>query len=324
MGAGTDRANADVRHSAAYSAADRLAQGQHGLLSLSQTAACGLSEIEVRWLVRRGVIVAVRRGVLRWSGAAPSWRMMAMAAVLAANEAAGDAVLSHRSAGVLWELLPEKGGGRLEVTGIRQCRLAGVTGHRHTLGPDQRTRRLGIPVTTIDRTLLDLAESTSGDDLGRIIDEALRRGLTTTSRLSRVFHEHMGPGRRRISPMKAALRDRGLDYDPADNGGEQRMDRLWDELGLPTSERQYKVRVGRRTYVLDRAIVALKIGIEWNGRERHELRSRFYYDADRRNDLLQAGWLILDFTMRTDPRRLARTVSAAVEQRRRQGLVLPA
>ena len=93
------------------------------------------------------------------------------------------------------------------------------------------------------------------------------------------------------------------------------MDRLWDELGLPTAVRQHKVRLKRRTYVIDRAIVDLKIAVEWNGRGSHGTRSAFDYDSDRRADLVQAGWMILDFTTNSSPQRIVRTVQAACAER---------
>jgi very-short-patch-repair endonuclease len=90
---------------------------------------------------------------------------------------------------------------------------------------------------------------------------------------------------------------------------------LWDQFGLPAAERQQKVRTRWRTYVIDRAIVELKIGVEWNGRDSHGTRSGFDYDSDRRADLVAAGWLMLDFTSNSSPARIRRTIIKAVEDR---------
>lgn len=250
----------------------------------------------------------------RWCGAAPSWRMMAMAAVLAAGDGA---VLSHRSAAGLWSLVAEKDLEFLEITDSKQHRLPGVRAHRHSLTVHERTTRFGIPVTTVERTLLDLAESTPTQQLGRFIDDALRRHLTTISKLSATLELHAGPGRRRIATMRAALAERGVGYDPGANDWEQRMDRLWEDLGLPKAERQHKVRLKHRTYVIDRAIVDLKIGVEWNGRGTHGTRSAFDYDSDRRAVLVQGGWMMLDFTINTTAEQVVKTVLAACEQRRK-------
>ncbi len=306
-----------------YRELDRIAGRQHGLVSLRQAGRHKLTRRQIDWDRARGRMVGVRRSVSRWCGAGPSWRMMAMAAVLAARAAGDRAVLSHRSAGVLWDLLPPPAGDEsdesdesLEITSDRQHRLRGVRAHRHGLTERERTTRHGIPVTTIERTLLDLAESCDGDEMGRLIDEALRRELTTVPRLHAMLRAHAGPGRRRTASMRAALSERGAGYHPGGSRREQERDRLWDHLGLPEAQRQHEVQIRGRTYVLDRAIVELKIGIEWNSREWHGTRSRFYYDTERRNALIQQGWLILDFTMKTSPQTIVRTVMAAVEQRK--------
>jgi very-short-patch-repair endonuclease len=76
-----------------------------------------------------------------------------MAAVLACGP---DAVLSHISAGALWQLLPQRG--FVHVTVPRNGRSRpGIRVHRSTtLFPSGVTRRAGIPVTTPSRTLTDL------------------------------------------------------------------------------------------------------------------------------------------------------------------------
>jgi predicted transcriptional regulator of viral defense system len=307
-----------------YPRLDRLAARQQQLVTLPQCVAEGLTEVQLRHCIRRGVMVRVRRGVYRWCGARPSWRMMAMAAVLEAGEGTEGAVLSHRSAGVLWGFLPEAEGGRLEITHPKARRLVGVGSHRHVLTPDERTNRFGIPVTTVERTLLDLAESTPHMELGRMIDAAIRRNLTTTAKLDAVYRVHAGAGRRRVAAIRAALADRGVaGYDPGADEWEYRMDQLWDELGLPTAARQHKVRTTWRTYVIDRAIVELKIGVEWNGRASHGTRSGFDYDSNRRADLVSEGWLMLDFTSNSSPARIRRTIESAVA-RRQPTAALPA
>ncbi|HMC38268.1 MAG TPA: type IV toxin-antitoxin system AbiEi family antitoxin domain-containing protein [Acidimicrobiales bacterium] len=292
---------------------DRLAAKQHGLVALDQCRRLGLTQRQILYCIKKGLMARVRPGVYRWCGSPSSWPMMAMAAVLAAGEGA---VLSHTSAGVLWGFLSPSDTDDLEITTPRQCRIAGVRAHRHALTIRERATRSGIPVTTVERTLLDLAESTRHRQLGEHIDDALRRRLTAVAKLDAALRAHQGPGRRATSAMKAALADRGAGYYAGANPWEQGMDRLWDESGLPAAVRQHKVRTRHRTYVIDRAIVELKIGVEWNGRADHGTRSGFDYDSDRRADLVEAGWLIIDFTTNSSWARITRTIRKAVEDRR--------
>jgi very-short-patch-repair endonuclease len=163
---------------------------------------------------------------------------------------------------------------------------------------------------------LDLAESVRDPrQLGRLCDEALRHRLVTVAKLHAAAEEHRERGPHRLSPMRAVLGERAPGYDPGANDWEQRMDRLWDRLGLPAAERQYRVRLGRRSYRLDRAIVELKIAIEWNGLDPHAYRTQLHQDSQRRAELAAAGWRVLDFTSRSRPETICRAVEAAVAER---------
>jgi predicted transcriptional regulator of viral defense system len=86
------------------------------------------------------------------------------------------AVLSHRSAAQLWELR-QSNSGLVDVTVPSQngrIRRDGVRVHRSgRISPEEVTERSGIPVTTVARTLLDLADV--------LAPQALRRAITRRS-----------------------------------------------------------------------------------------------------------------------------------------------
>lgn len=307
---------------------DAIGRGQHGLVTLHQLKRIGFSADAVARLARAGRLNPVRRQVYRLSGSAPTWHSSALAAVLAAGEGA---VLSHVSAGVLWGLLerPPAGAGLLHLTAPGQRRIVGVTAHRRALLPGEVTRRDLIPVTSPELTLLDLAapaptpcsapasrRASAPAETGRMIDEALRRRLTTPERLLAAAQRHAGPGRRSLVPMRAALAGRGIGYDPGANDWERAMDRMWDGMGLPEARRQYRIRVaGGRSYRPDRAIVEARIAVDWNGYGTHGTRSGFDQDSDRRAHLAAAGWFPLDFTSRSDPQLICTTVLAVYRER---------
>lgn len=100
-----------------------------------------------------------------------------MAAVLALEEGA---VLSHRSAAALWELLPSTEGPvdiSLPSRSGRR-RRQGIRIHRpESLQPEETTERSGIPVTSPARTLADLRSTVSGGLLRRAIRQADFLGL---------------------------------------------------------------------------------------------------------------------------------------------------
>lgn len=104
---------------------------------------------------------------------------------------------------------------------------------------------------------------------------------------------------------------------PGANDWEQRMDLLWDQLGLPAAKRQYPIRVDGRTFRVDRAIVDLRIAVEWAGFDPHGQRGNLDRDSTRRALLTAAGWCCLDFTSRSSPELICRTVSTVAAQRAR-------
>jgi predicted transcriptional regulator of viral defense system/very-short-patch-repair endonuclease len=294
---------------------DRVARRQHGLISARQLRKLGLSDRQISYMAAVGHIEPVRKGAYRFRGSPLTWRTSVMAAVLAAG---ADAVASHRTAGRLWGLVDsEDAGGLIELIVRTQRRLPGVCAHRMRLNPKERTTRDGIPVTSPARTLLDLAASTGAEELGRLVDAAWRRRLATSRELREMVERHAGHGRRRMVPIQEALADRLPGYDPGANDWERERDRMWERMGLPPAERQYRVRIGGRSFRLDRALPDLKIAVEWNGFEHHGSRSAFDRDSDRRALLAAAGWLCLDFTSRSEPEFICRTVLEVVEGRTR-------
>jgi hypothetical protein len=298
-------------------ALDRLASRQLGLVTCDQLDHIGFGRPARETALAARRLHPVRKGVYRLPGMAPTWESAVLAAVLAAGP---DAVASHMSAALLWDLfdgpLPTGLPSAIHVTGTRQRRLRGVRLHRLPLDSRERTRRRSIPVTTPARTLFDLASILDAEALGRCTDEALRRRLLNLGELRGVFEEHTGGGRRRLQPLKAVLADRAPGFDPGANDWELRMDELWDTLGLPAAVRQYPVRVDNRRYRVDRAIPELKLAVEWVGNEFHGLNGRFARDRMRISDLVQAGWDVLEVTPQWTPKRVHETVMAKVAERR--------
>jgi predicted transcriptional regulator of viral defense system len=151
-----------------------LAGRQHGIVSRRQLLTfAGSGAIAAR--VRRGALHPIHRGVYAVGhevlGVHGRWK----AATLAVG---AGAVLSHRSASHLWGLLP-RAAIVPEVTIPRGWRgQAGICVHRSALPPDETDRLDGIPVTTVPRTILDLAAFASARQLERALNEVEVQGLT--------------------------------------------------------------------------------------------------------------------------------------------------
>ena len=197
----------------------KIAERQHGVLTIEQLRACGASDDAVKGRTRSGRLFRIHRGVYAPGHAQLSHEGRWMAAVLACG-----GVLSHRSAAALWRLLPPKAG-FVDVSvagdGGREQRK-GIRVHRsRTLTPALATSLRGIPVTRPARTIADLRKAStcgaaSPRELRRAIRQAAVLGLPieaeaahdrTRSELEHLF----------LAPMPKA---------PSTHPGGQRLDRL--------------------------------------------------------------------------------------------------
>jgi hypothetical protein len=289
-----------------------IAARQHGLITLDQLLGEGVTPAQLRRQIRTGGLVRVRRGVYRLNGVPVTWAQGVLAAVLASGIGA---VASHATAGELWALKAVRRDGSVHITSRRQVRLEGVRSHVLTLGADDQRTCHGIGVTSVERTLFDLAATLGVSELGQCVDDALRRRLMSLERLRQLVEQCPQGGRRRVIPVRVLLADRSDGYDPGGSDWERSMDRQWDKLGLPPAVRQHPVTVNGHRFVLDRALPDLKIGVEWNGFATHGTRSAFDYDSDRRADLTAAGWHMVDFTSRSDLARVVAAVRGAIDSR---------
>ena len=123
-----------------------------------------------------------------------------MAAVMACGPGAA---LSHRDAAALWDLR-QSNSAYIDVIVPSQNgrKRAGIRIHRSSrLQPDEVTVRDGIPVTTVARTLLDLADVLERQALRRVISEAEYLNRFDLTALDAVVDNN--PGRRSAKLMAA-------------------------------------------------------------------------------------------------------------------------
>jgi hypothetical protein len=291
----------------------RAASRQHGLVTMEQVLAAGVTRGQLRRMISTGALVCMRRRVYRLNGAPVTWPQAVLAAVLGCGDGA---VASHATAGVLWDLKAFKQRGEgIHITAPRQVRLVGICCHVVALTTKEQRTRHGIRVTSAERTILDLAPALTVAELGQCVDDALRRGVVRLETLRQLVERRAGRGRPGVRSLRLVLTDRSKGYDAGASDWERDMDRLWDRLGLPPAIRQYPVSANGHRYILDRAIPDLKIGVEWNGFTTHGTRSAFDYDSDRRADLTAEGWHMVDFTSRSAPERLVAAVRGAIRTR---------
>jgi very-short-patch-repair endonuclease len=193
---------------------------------------------------------------------------------LAAVRACGDgALLSGRAAGHLLGLL----GGPApapEVTAPTERRVGGVITRRsRTHDPCDATLWRGVPVTTVARTLVDLAAELAIDDLARACHEAGIRFGTTPAHVEAVLERR--PTSRGARKLRAILR---ADERVTLSALERRFLRLLREVGLPLPETNL-VADGRR---VDCRWPERRLTVELDGYRYH--RSRYAWERDRRRE----------------------------------------
>ena len=189
--------------------------------------------------------------------------------------------------------------------------------HRTTaLDPVDVTVVDAIPVTTVTRTLIDLAAVITPDVLEEALDDALRRGLTSIPRLQWRLAELGGRGRAGARAIRAAIAARaGGDAIPA-SVFETRLFRVLSRSRLPLPVRQHRIRVrGRVIAVPDFAYPDIRVAIEADGYGSHGGRARWAHDLARRNRVTAVGWRVIHVTwsdLRDRPDRVVATISAAL------------
>jgi predicted transcriptional regulator of viral defense system len=151
-----------------------LAEEQYGVVSYRQLRELGFSKGHVYRAHEADRLRRVHRGVYAVGHAELSAYGRCRAALLAFND---NAVPSHRSAGWLWGLFPvcrEE----VDVTFAGKGHRKGIRIHRMMAISDRDTATLRrIPVTSLPRTLFDIAASEPKRELERAVDRARRRNL---------------------------------------------------------------------------------------------------------------------------------------------------
>jgi hypothetical protein len=181
-----------------------IAGRQHGVVSARQLRVAGVSRTAVADRVADGRLRPLHRCVYAIGPLTQRGRWLA--AVLALGP---HAVLSHRDAAVLHGL--RRGERRaIDVTAPRRARRRrGITVHEtRPLHPADHTRVEGIPVTSVPRTLLDLAERLPPTQLRRAYEEAERLRLLDVRAIQALLER--SNGRRGVPALRALI-----GYDPS-------------------------------------------------------------------------------------------------------------
>jgi Protein of unknown function (DUF559) len=260
-----------------------LAGRQFNRISRQQLLELGVTDAGITYHLGTGALVAVEQGVF---AIAPLLKHDEWGLWMGATLTAPESVLSDVSAASalgFWNLprqfetitRPGSGGPR---------RLGGVLVYRSSTLEGECTELRGIPITTVFRTLLDLARHLSDRALARCVREAVRLGLITLPRIA----DGIGSCDRRRGSRRLAntvSRYAGLPLERARSGAEVRAMEVLRSAGRPLPQLNLRI-AGEEA---DLSWAGERLIIEIDGEPFHLDRGE---DARKQARWEAAGWTV--------------------------------
>lgn len=284
-----------------------MAAAQNGRVARWQLLAQGISRSAIGRRVRSGLLIPIHPGVYavghRDRGNLGAWS----AAVLLGGPGA---VLSHRSASGLRVLLPSPSSFSEVTTPGCRARNRRVHWHTSVVPPDEREVIDDIPVTSLHRTLIDIAPIVGVEQLEYVLHRITERGLTDRVPLDEMLDRHRG--RRGIARLREALGNRyetGWTLEKF----EYLFARFLQRYRLPRPETNVLIELPGDAVSVDCLWRRERLIVELDSRRHHLDPVAFERDRERDAALISAGWRVIRVTWRRfhdDPGGLAAQLRA--------------
>ena len=287
-------ANVDQPRADAVIAA--LAARQYGVVSRRQLDDAGLTRGAIEHRLRIGRLHWMHRAVYA-VGYPPLMREARwMGAVLACGDGAG---LSHACATALWEIRPYTGiwidvtvptrGGRRKRNGLRIHRCG-------TLTAEEVTTHRAIPVTSVARTLLDVAATLRPPSLARTVEQTEIRRLFDLTAVERTLARHPNhPGARPLANVLSLYRHEEFTR--------SELEAAFRALCVAHGIAQPLVNHVVQGREVDFLWPAQRVIVETDGRGTHLTHAAFQRDRARDAEYVALGYRVLRFTERQVTRR---------------------
>ncbi|MGI8758199.1 MAG: DUF559 domain-containing protein [Acidimicrobiales bacterium] len=297
-------------------AAMRVVAGrQHWVLTRAQARKAGATRKALRYRLKGVGWEPMSPQVLRLLGSMPTFEQRCMAAVL---DSGLGAVASGATAARIWDL-PGYRSNRVHVTrprcaSSRETRLGTVHESRH-LPAHHCSVHDGIPVTTVARTVFDLAGSVHPHRAARALDNALTRKYVALEELRGVTIELLARGRTGSALMRELLGAREAGYIPPASGLEASFLALLVAAGIDLP--QCQVDLGDDGWVgrVDFYYRWLRLVIEIDSEVHHSSKLDVEADEQRDRALRAAGFEVMrvrEAELRDRPEDVVARVRAAL------------
>lgn len=296
-----------------------LAARQCSSFARAQALDLGATDPMVQRRVRTGVWRRPFSGVYAIAGSERSWLQDVWCAFLAAGPAA---VVTHESALHLHGIhLVSRRPISLTVRHGGRARLDGVFVHQiDDLKPHRVATVSGLPVSTVERTVVELAATIGEKQLGKVIDDVVAAKRSSVGRISSAFREVVRPGKPGVHKLARLLDGRGDGFVPAQSDLEQALFASLAAGGLPAPRRQFRLP-GRCAVdgLVDAAYPDVRLIVEVDGRRWHTSVADLKRDHERDTEAARAGWLTLRFVYEHVMQDPSEVCSAIADVRRSRG-----
>jgi predicted transcriptional regulator of viral defense system len=291
------RKRARAAHEGRTHAVAALFARQWAVAALWQLEPLGLTARAVQSRSERGTLYRLHRGVY---ALVPPHQLKPEGHWIAAVLACGPgAVLSHRSAASVHGLRASNRS-RIDVAipagsgrGRRNKRIDTHSGT--TLTAADRIERQGIPITSVARTILDLAAVTGSRSTELAIERATQLDKFDLRQLEDVMHRN--PNHRGTGIVKQILTDLKPHSTATDSPLAERFHALIRSRGIkePLTEQYLTLPTGD-TFRVDFMWPDERVVVETDGRDTHLTPQAFQRDRTRDQLLSAHGWRPLRFT----------------------------
>jgi hypothetical protein len=267
-----------------------LAEQHHGVVASHHLDELNLTKRQREWLLASQWMLRNRYGAYRLAGVPPTWRGELLSAVWAGGTRA---FASHRSAAAVRGLPGiEQGIQEVQCPRWRRARHEGLVVHESTVLDDVDITVVdGIPVTSVERTILDLGAVCSPLTVERAMEDAVRRGLTNFDALHDTLARLGKRGRNGTGVLRAILDGRDEDARLTDTDREKLMLQIFRRNGLPDPVPQFVItHHGRFIARVDAALPELRIAFEYESYQWHTSKEALDRDTARRRKLMAINW----------------------------------
>ena len=297
-----------------------LARRQHGVVARRQLGEAGFGRDAIAVRLRAGRLHRVHAGVY---SVAPRPLLSRQGRWLAAVLASGaDAVLSHHTAAALWGLGGYSDGSIHVTISHKSTSTKQIRRHLSLVPEDERAVEEGIPVTSVHRTMFDLAATVSVDQVVAMIKEA--EYLNRWDRLSLPDLLDRYPGKRGSRKVRFAL-ERLKEEPPGRKRSklEERFAPFLRRHHLPLPRFNEWILLGSKRYLVDCHWPGTNRIVELDGWQGHRTRSAFRDDRERDRRLTAAGYTVTHITwnqLDDEPEAIAADLRALLEKTKRLSL----